>query len=132
MGSYNYLGYAENSGKIHDQIIDTIREYGITVSSTRNELGYNLHVQQLEQLMAKFLNVESCIVFGMGFATNSTNIQCFADKGCLILSDEKNHSSLILGCRLSGATVKVFQHNSNLFLVLVCSYKSIIGFFSWF
>lgn len=122
MGSYNYLGYAEISGQIHEQIIDTIQQYGVSVGSTRNEFGYNVHVQQLEQLMAKFLNVESCIVFGMGFATNSTNIQCFADKGCLILSDEKNHSSLILGCRLSGATVKVFKHNSKFYLA--CSDKS--------
>lgn len=33
-------------------------------------------------------------------------------QGCLILSDELNHTSLILGARLSGATIRVFKHNS--------------------
>jgi serine palmitoyltransferase len=27
------------------------------------------------------------------------------------LSDELNHASLVLGARLSGATIKVFKHN---------------------
>ncbi len=47
----------------------------------------------------------------MGFATNSTNINTLVSKGCLIFSDELNHASLILGCRLSGATIKTFRHN---------------------
>lgn len=33
-------------------------------------------------------------------------------QGCLILSDELNHVSLVLGARLSGATIRVFKHNS--------------------
>ena len=33
------------------------------------------------------------------------------EKGCLILSDELNHASLVLGARLSGATIQVFKHN---------------------
>jgi len=35
----------------------------------------------------------------------------FCVQGCLILSDKQNHSSLILGARLSGAVVRVFNHN---------------------
>ncbi|PIO62051.1 8-amino-7-oxononanoate synthase domain protein [Teladorsagia circumcincta] len=48
----------------------------------------------------------------MGFSTNSMNIPSLVDKGSLILSDELNHASLVLGCRVSGATVKVFKHNN--------------------
>lgn len=112
MGSYNYLGYAENSGPIHEKVVKTIRDDGVGICSTRNEFGHNEHVKQLEQLVARFLGVESCVVFGMGFATNSTNIQCFVSQGCLIMSDSNNHASLILGCRLSGATIRIFKHNN--------------------
>lgn len=68
--------------------------------------------EELETLTARFLGVEDAIAFGMGFATNALNLPSLLSKGCLVLSDEKNHASLILGVRLSGATVKVFKHNS--------------------
>lgn len=69
-----------------------------------------IHVE-LEKLTAKFMGVEDAIVFGMGFATNALNLPSLISKGCLVLSDEKNHASVILGIRLSGATIKVFNHN---------------------
>lgn len=67
---------------------------------------------ELEKLTARFLGVEDAIVFGMGFATNALNLPSLLSKGCLVLSDEKNHASLILGIKLSGASVKLFKHNS--------------------
>ncbi len=66
---------------------------------------------ELEATVAQFLGVEDAIALGMGFATNSLNLPCLLSKGCLVLSDECNHASAILGLRLSGATVKVFKHN---------------------
>lgn len=111
MGSYNYLGYAENDGPCSKAAIESIKEYSVATCSTRQEIGTNKCNQQLETLMAKFLNVEAAMTFGMGFATNSLNIPTIVGKGCLIMSDELNHASLVLGARLSGASVKVFKHN---------------------
>ncbi|XP_076306408.1 serine palmitoyltransferase 2-like [Tachypleus tridentatus] len=111
MGSYNYLGFAQTNGPCTDAVEKTIYEYGVGVGSTCHELG-TLDIQvELEALASEFLGVEDCIVFGMGFATNSTNIPTLVCKGCLIFSDELNHASLILGCRLSGAVIQVFKHN---------------------
>ncbi len=59
------------------------------------------------------------MVFGMGFATNSTNLPTLVDEKCLIVSDELNHSSLVLGARLSGAKIKVFKHNGNVKLRII-------------
>lgn len=70
-----------------------------------------LHTE-LEQLTAQFLGVEDAIVFGMGFATNALNLPSLLSPGCLVVSDEKNHASIILGIRLSGATTRVFKHNN--------------------
>ncbi|XP_029655680.2 serine palmitoyltransferase 2 [Octopus sinensis] len=71
----------------------------------------DIHME-LDQTVADFLGVEEAITFPMGFATNSMNIPCLVSKGCLIVSDELNHASLVLGSRLSGATIRVFKHNN--------------------
>ena len=57
--------------------------------------------------MSEFLGKEDCVTFGMGYATNSTNIPVLAGRGDLIISDMLNHASIIVGCRSSGATIKV-------------------------
>uniref|UniRef100_A0A673K008 serine C-palmitoyltransferase n=1 Tax=Sinocyclocheilus rhinocerous TaxID=307959 RepID=A0A673K008_9TELE len=112
MGSYNYLGFAENNVDFMKTVADETRQYGVGVCSTRQELGnFSIH-EKLERLVAEFLGVESAMAFGMGFATNSMNIPALVGKGCLILSDELNHTSLILGAKLSGATIRVFKHNN--------------------
>ncbi|XP_023818799.1 serine palmitoyltransferase 3 [Oryzias latipes] len=112
MGSYNYLGFAENNADFLKTVADKVQQYGAGVCSTRQEIG-NLSIhEELEQLVANFLGVESAMTYGMGFATNSMNIPALVGKGCLILSDELNHTSLILGARLSGATIRVFKHNN--------------------
>uniref|UniRef100_A0A8C8HU65 serine C-palmitoyltransferase n=1 Tax=Oncorhynchus tshawytscha TaxID=74940 RepID=A0A8C8HU65_ONCTS len=112
MGSYNYLGFAENTGRCADAATESTHHYGVGVGSTRYEMG-NLDIhEELEQLVARFLGVESSMAFGMGFATNSMNIPALAGKGCLILSDELNHASLVLGARLSGSIIRVFKHNN--------------------
>lgn len=111
MGSYNYLGYAENKGPCSLTAIEAINTYGVSTCSTRQEIGVNSCSQELEGLMATFLGVEDAMTFGMGFATNSLNIPTIIGKGSLILSDELNHASLVLGARLSGASIKVFKHN---------------------
>lgn len=132
LGSYNYLGFAEATGKCAEDSIESLNKYGIATCSSRLEYGENssklfqrkkhnynssfagnlpIH-EELERLTARYLGVEDAIVFGMGFATNSLNLPALFGPGCLILSDEKNHASLILGLRLSGATTRVFSHNS--------------------
>ena len=63
--------------------------------------------KELERKTAEFVGTEDAISFGMGFATNALNLPSLLGPGCLVLSDESNHASLILGLRLSGATVKV-------------------------
>ena len=93
--------------------------------SERNDLGklmdYHLHSGtldihvELEELVARFIGKEAAMVFGMGFATNSTNLPTLVDEKCLIVSDELNHSSLILGAKLSGAKVQIFRHNGMTF-----------------
>ena len=111
MGSYNYLGFAENNGPSSKAAIQSIHDYNVATLSPRQEFGTLRCHERLETLLANFLGVEKAVTFGMGFATNALNIPTLVGKNCLILSDELNHASLVLGSRLSGATIKVFKHN---------------------
>lgn len=111
LGSYNYLGFAENSGPCAEAAIQSVHDYGVSTGATRLQYGTcPIHIE-LERLTAEFLGVEDAITFGMGFATNALNLPTLLSPGCLVVSDEKNHASLILGIRLGGATVRVFHHN---------------------
>ncbi|CAF1362106.1 unnamed protein product [Adineta ricciae] len=111
LASYNYLGFANNSGPIVESVINSIKTSGLTAASTTQEFGTLTQHRKLESLLAEYLGTEDAIAFGMGFATNALNIPTLVGKGCLILSDELNHASLVLGARLSGAVIKVYKHN---------------------
>jgi serine palmitoyltransferase len=109
LGSYNYLGFAD--GSCNDEVIQTIKKYGVSSCSTRIEGGYTELHKQLEKTISTFVGKEDAIVFDMGYATNSTVIPALIGKGGLIISDSLNHASVIAGCKSSGAKVRVFQHN---------------------
>lgn len=108
LGSYNYLGMSMLE---RGPVADAVRKYGLAMASPYGELGRcELH-DKLEAEIADFLGVEAAIVFGMGFATNTLSLPGLLGPDVLALSDENNHSSLILGMRLARATVRVFRHN---------------------
>lgn len=65
-----------------------------------------VHIE-LERTVARYLQKEAAITFGMGFATNSMVIPALVEKGCLVISDALNHASIVAGVRGSGAKVKV-------------------------
>jgi hypothetical protein len=73
----------------------------------------------LEKEVAEFVGKEDALLCPMGFATNSMFLPTLADENTLIVSDAFNHTSLVLGCRLSGATINIFKHNG-LFKISLC------------
>ena len=109
--SYNYLGFAQAEGPCADAVDETVQKYAVANSSPRALAGtHDIH-QRVEELVARFVGKPAAIVASMGFATNSTNIPALVGQGCLIISDELNHSSIVTGARNSKATVRVFKHN---------------------
>lgn len=98
-------------GRCLEDSVLAMNTYGVSNCSRRTELGTcELHVQ-LEEMVARFVGKEAALTYGMGFATNSTNLPALVSKGCLIVSDELNHASIVLGARLTGAKIKTFRHN---------------------
>ncbi len=114
LSSYNYLGFAQSEGPCTDAVVEAINKYGIAAPGLRSEAGTSVILRETEELAAQFVGQEAAMVFGMGFGTNASMIPALVGPGCLILSDELNHSSLVFGSRLSGATIRIFHHNSTL------------------
>lgn len=111
LSSYNYLGFAQSEGPCADAVETTVEKYGIAMASPRRVAGTSDLHQKVESLVAEFVGAEDALIVSMGFATNSTTLPSLVSKGTLVISDELNHSSLIFGCRLSGASIKTFPHN---------------------
>jgi glycine C-acetyltransferase len=65
---------------------------------------------ELERRLAAFKKVEAVVVFQSGFAANAGTVSAILTKEDVIISDELNHASIIDGCRLSRAAIKVFPH----------------------
>lgn len=111
LGSYNYLGFAENSGSIIEKDIKILEKFPTSTCAPSNEGGFTAMHKELEKTIAEFVGKESAIVFEMGYATNSTTIPGLLRKGSLVLSDSLNHASLVSGLRASESVIKVFKHN---------------------
>ena len=109
MASNNYLGLA-NHPAVVAAAKEALEKYGVATTASRNICGnYPVH-DELEEKLAKFKGVEATLVFNCGVTANSGLIPQLVGKGDFIYSDELNHGSIIDGCRLSGAKIKVFRH----------------------
>ncbi len=109
LASNNYLGLA-NHPKLIQAAMDATRVYGVGSGAVRTIAGtMRLHME-LEEKIARFKNVEACVVFQSGFTANAGTVSSILGKEDFILSDELNHASIIDGARLSRATIKVFRH----------------------
>jgi len=60
--------------------------------------------------VAEFKGTPAALTFSTGFAANLGTIAALASDQDLILSDARNHASIIDGCRLSTARVEVYRH----------------------
>jgi len=109
--SNNYLGLAD-----HPRIVKAARKatktYGVGPGAVRTIAGtMDLHIE-LEKRLAAFKGVEAAITFQSGFNANLATIPALVGKEDVIFSDRLNHASIIDGCRLSGAKIIAYEHNS--------------------
>ncbi len=109
LASNNYLGLA-NHPKLIEAAIAATRTYGVGSGAVRTIAGTMRIHMELEERIARFKNVEACVVFQSGFAANAGTVSAILGKEDFILSDELNHASIIDGARLSRAKIKVFRH----------------------
>jgi glycine C-acetyltransferase len=109
LSSNNYLGLTTHP-KLRRAAIEATRKFGVGSGAVRTIAGTMKMHLELEEQIARFKRAEACVVFQSGFTANSGTVSAILGKEDLIISDELNHASIIDGCRLSRATIKVFKH----------------------
>jgi glycine C-acetyltransferase len=109
LASNNYLGLTSDK-RLRKASIEAVKKLGVGAGAVRTIAGTMKIHMELEEQIAKFKNVEACVVFQSGFTANAGTVAAVLGKDDLIISDELNHASIIDGARLSKATIKVFKH----------------------
>jgi len=109
LSSNNYLGL-----NTHRRLVEAAKQateaFGVGSGAVRTIAGTMQIHMELEEAIARFKHVEASVVFQSGFTANAGTVSSILGKGDLIISDELNHASIIDGCRLSRAEIRVFPH----------------------
>ncbi|MGB9284411.1 MAG: aminotransferase class I/II-fold pyridoxal phosphate-dependent enzyme, partial [Candidatus Sulfotelmatobacter sp.] len=109
LASNNYLGLTTHP-KLREAALEATRKYGVGSGAVRTIAGTMKIHMELEEKIARFKNVEACVVFQSGFAANAGTVSAVLGKDDFIISDALNHASIIDGARLSKAKILVFRH----------------------
>jgi len=109
LSSNNYLGLTTHP-RLRQAALKATETYGVGSGSVRTIAGTMTLHMELERRLAEFKKVEAVVVFQSGFTANAGTVSAILTKDDVVISDALNHASIIDGCRLSRATIKVFPH----------------------
>jgi glycine C-acetyltransferase len=109
LSSNNYLGLTTHP-RLRAKAIEAIERFGVGTGSVRTIAGTMAMHIELERRLAEFKQTDAVVVFQSGFTANAGTVSAILSKEDVIISDALNHASIIDGCRLSRAAIKVFPH----------------------
>ena len=111
LASNDYLGFCSHP-EIKNKAQNAIKKWGAGSGAARLINGNLTLFDELEKRLAAFKKTEDALVFSTGYMANAGLLSALGTKENIIYSDELNHASIIDGCRLSRATIKIYPHKN--------------------
>ena len=108
-GSNDYLGLAADP-RLAAAVAEAVQGEGWGSGASPLVTGHAALHARLEQRLAEMEGTEAALLFPSGFAANIGTIAALVGRGDVVFSDRNNHASLLDGCRLSRADVRVYPH----------------------
>src|ERR1035438_10193738 len=119
LASNDYLGLCGDE-RLTAGAVEAAATWGTGSTGSRLVTGTTALHAELEAQLAEFTGAQAALVFSSGYLANLTVITALAHAlsdpagggraGVLVVSDARNHASLIDACRLSRARVVVTPH----------------------
>jgi 8-amino-7-oxononanoate synthase len=110
LGSNNYLGLTGDA-RVVEGAQAALNKYGTGLTGSRLLNGtIELHLE-LEREIAEWMGTEEAIVFTTGHQANLAALGTLLAPGDTVVADSGDHASILDGCLLSRAKLRVFRHN---------------------
>jgi 8-amino-7-oxononanoate synthase len=109
LASNDYLGLASHPHLVA-RMCEAVERLGVGAGGSRLLTGQRDAFTELEERLAAFSGVEAALLFGSGYAANLGLLTAIVGWDDLVLSDHRNHASLIDGIRLTGARKIIYPH----------------------
>ena len=107
--SNDYLGLAADP-RLAEAAHEAAQKYGWGAGASPLVAGWREPHERLAEDLARFERAEAVALFPTGYAANLGTLAALVGPGDAVYLDRLNHSCLVAGARLSGATLRVYPH----------------------
>jgi 8-amino-7-oxononanoate synthase len=109
LSSNDYLGLADHP-HVRRAAADAALALGVGATGSRHLSGCHRDIASLESELSAFEGAAAATLAPSGYQANVAVLQALGGSDAVVLSDERNHASIIDGCKLSRSDVEVYRH----------------------